>query len=60
MRGIIRRALGGYPLQKGQKNNGVMRAKAPHYSVIFHFIDKLTCSFGQDNLPQNKDCQGAK
>lgn len=55
MRGIIRRAHEGYPLQKGQKNNGAMRAKTPHYSVIFHFIDKLNCLFGQDNLPQNKN-----
>lgn len=55
MRGIIRRALGGYLLQKGQKNNGAMRAKTPHYSVIFHFIDKLNCPFGQDKLPQNSD-----
>lgn len=39
--------------KKGKKNNGAMRAKTPHYSVIFHFIDKLNCPFGQDNLPQN-------
>lgn len=55
MRRIIRRALGGYPLQKGQKNNGVMRVKTLHITpYIFHVIDKLTCLFGQDKLPQNK------
>ena len=46
--------------KKGKKITEQCEQKLHITPYIFQFIDKLNCLFGQDNLPPNKNCQGAK